>query len=59
MSNQYNDMIIDNIIDEVEEMSRSSRVHYLRDYYLKETVDNLNDDEIFAKVCDLKKDNIE
>ena len=59
MSNQYNDMIIDNIIEEVVEMSRSDRVYYLRDYYLKETVDNLNDDEIFAKVCDLKKDNIE
>ena len=57
MSNQYNDMIIDNIIEEVEEMSRSDRVHYLRDYYLKETIDNLNDNEIFEKVCELKRDN--
>ena len=57
MSNQYNDMIIDNITNEVAEMSRSDRVHYLRDYYLKETIDNLNDNEIFEKVCELKRDN--
>ena len=50
-------MIIDNITNEVAEMSRSDRVHYLRDYYLKETIDNLNDNEIFEKVCELKRDN--
>ena len=53
MSNQYNDMVIDNILDEVVGMSRSDKVNYLRDYYMKETVDNWTDDEIFKKVCDL------
>ena len=52
MSNQYNDMVIDNILDEVVGMSRSDKVNYLRDYYMKETVDNWTDDEIFKKVCD-------
>ena len=53
MSNQYNDMVIDNIIDEVVVMSRSDKVNYLRDYYAKDTVDNLDDEELFEKVCDL------
>ena len=53
MSNQYNDMVIDNILDEVVGMSRSDKVNYLRDYYMKETVDNWTDDEIFKKVYDL------
>jgi len=57
MSNQYNDMVIDNIIDDVVVMSRSDKVNYLRDYYMKETVDNLNDEELFEKVCDLMWEN--
>ena len=57
MSNQYNDMVIDNIIDEVVVMSRSDKVNYLRDYYGKDTVDNLDDEELFEKVCDLMWEN--
>ena len=57
MIKKDNNIVIDNIINEVAEMSRSDRVHYLRDYYLKETIDNLNDNEIFEKVCELKRDN--
>jgi len=57
MSNQYNDMVIDNIIDDVVVMSRSDKVNYLRDYYMKETVDNLDDEELFEKVCDLMWEN--
>ena len=57
MSNQYNDMVIDNILDEVVGMSRSDKVNYLRDYYMKETVDNWTDDEIFKKVYDLMWEN--
>ena len=57
MSNQYNDIVIDNILDEVVGMSRSDKVNYLRDYYMKETVDNWTDDEIFKKVCDLMWEN--
>ncbi len=57
MSNQYNDMVIDNILDEVVGMSRSDKVNYLRDYYMKETVDNLDDEELFEKVCDLMWEN--
>ena len=57
MSNQYNDMLIDNIIDEVVVMSRSDKVNYLRDYYTKDTVDNLDDKELFEKVCDLMWEN--
>ena len=53
MSNQYNDMVIDNIIDEVVVMSRSDKVNYLRDYYMKETVDNLNDEELEEKTRNL------
>ena len=49
MSNQYNDMVIDNIIDEVVVMSRSDKVNYLRDYYAKDTVDNLDDKELFER----------
>ena len=57
MSNQYNDMIIDSIVDDVVVMSRSDKVNYLRDYYMKETVDNLDDEELFEKVCDLLWEN--
>ena len=57
MSNQYNDIVIDNILDEVVGMSRSDKVKYLRDYYMKETVDNWTDDEIFKKVYDLMWEN--
>jgi hypothetical protein len=53
MSNQHNDIVIDNIIDEVANMSRSDKVNYLRDYYMKETVDNLNDEELFEKTRNL------
>ena len=57
MSNQYNDMLIDNIIDEVVVMSRSDKVNYLRDYYVKDIVDNLDAEELFEKVCDLMWEN--
>tara|TARA_Y100001951_G_C11036225_1_gene127686 strand:- start:80 stop:250 length:171 start_codon:yes stop_codon:yes gene_type:complete len=50
-------MVIDNILDEVVGMSRSDKVNYLRDYYMKETVDNLDDEELFEKVCDLMWEN--
>ena len=53
MSNQHNDIVIDNIIDEVANMSRSDKVNYLKDYYMKETVDNLNDEELFEKTRNL------
>ena len=57
MSNQYNDMIIDSILDEVVGMSRSDKVNYLRDYYVKDIVDNLDAEELFEKVCDLMWEN--
>ena len=53
MIKKDNNIVIDNIINEVAEMSRSDRVYYLRDYYLKETVDNLNDEELFEKTRNL------
>ncbi len=53
MSNQHNDIVIDNIIDEVANMSRSDKVNYLKDYYMKETVDNLNDEELEEKTRNL------
>ena len=54
MSHPGNDQILDQIRDEISEMDRADKVHFCRDYYALDTVNNMSEDEMEEKIGELK-----
>ena len=56
MSHPGNDQVLDQIRDEISEMDRADKVHFCRDYYGLDTVNNMSEDEMEEKISEIKFD---
>ena len=56
MSHPVNDQILENIADEISCMDRAEKVHFCRDYYALDTVNNMSEDEMEEKISEIKFD---
>ena len=50
MTHPDNDQILENIADEILRMDRAEKVHFCKDYYPLDTVNNMSEDELDEKI---------